>query len=627
MVNSSLAQKVSDFEALGLKYKSYEVISLNTKTEYFVSIKDGRLEIEETSFQERYYNSFRAGAYSEATVESSHATKLKDIEACTLIPDNNEFKKIKVKDFKTKEVLDETVFYQDVFSTSFTYPSLRQGAITQLQYVLTINKQNFSPIIFAKNIWPILNFELVISSDKDIEWGFCYLNIDTTTIQMSKQIKGNRVVYSWKLHDIDGFKKEDNAPSNYCVLPQILPYIKSYTFKNKETHIYRNTDDLFKWYSGYLDSLDHRHTSDMISTVAQLTENCSSEKQKVANIYSWVQKNIKYIANEYGLGGNVPRNGYQIFEKRYGDCKDMANIIIELLEIAGIKANYTWIGTRELPYSPKIFPSSFCADHMIATYYGNDGVYFLDATNPHNQLGLTSSFIQGKEAFIKKSDTEYEILTVPIVTADTNVVTDSINITIDNEQVTGKGVLNAGGYYCSNLKQALNKIEDSQDKTKFCLSYLRKGNNKFALNDYNISSSNTNLLFDYSFSVPDYVKQNNDELYVNVNFSQTYRDFELFKDDRKFPYEIHFTFIVKEKCVLNIPDKYEVKYIPEASQFTADGFSCWVKYKKTGNQILYELQIRCDKIQINPTQFADWNKMIKQLRQIYKETIVLKRTK
>jgi len=621
------SQNVSDFNNYANKYTDKDIVYLNVKTEVLVDIVKSDLKIEETNYEETFYNNFKAGIYSDKDIESTHFSKLKDIEASTLLPDNNnnKFKEIKVKEFKTKEVLDDDIFYKDLLSTSFIYPSLRQGAITKLKYTLDIKEPHFFPYQIVKRYAPIENYEFIINSDKDIELGIKYVNTDSANFKFTKEEKGSRIIYTWKANNITSYKTETRSPEYLCYLPQIVPYIKSYKIKDKEINVSRNVDDLFEWYKGFIAKIDHKHTDEMISTVNTLVKDCKSDSEKIVVVYKWVQDNIKYVANEYGLGGFIPRDPYQIFEKRYGDCKDMATIIIELLDIANIKACYTWIGTRDLPYTYEDIPTTIVDNHMIATYIKNGNYYFLDATNPSNPVGLPSSFIQGKEALIKISDDKFEIKTVPVVPAEINIHSDSVRIMFDQGKITGKGNLSLRGYYFSNMKQTIESIKDNNDKLKLMKSFLEKGNNKFVLDNYKFNTASNTMRIDYTFNIADYVKMNSDEMYLNMNLAQPYDDFELFKDDRKLDYEFYFKSLVQHTFSFAIPEKYEVSYLPKNSQFNNKYFSYNLRYEVKGNNIIYHFSMITDILLLKPELFPEWNKMLKQLRSDYKEAIVLKK--
>ncbi len=619
------SQNVADYVNYGTKYKDKDIVYLNLKTEISVDIGKTGLKIEETKYEEIYYNNYKAGAFSEGKIESSHFSKMKDIEASTLLPDNNKFKEIKVKDFKTQEVFEDDIFYQDLFSTSFIYPSLRQGAITKLKYTLDISEPHFFPFEIVKRYYPVENFEFVINADKNVEFDTKYFYTDSSNIDFTKVEKGGRYIYTWKASNINSYKKENRSPDYLCFLPQIIPYIKSYKLNNNNINVFRNIDDLFAWQNEKVAKIDHKHTDAMIETTNSLVKDCKSDHEKVAAIYRWVQNNIKYVANEYALGGFVPRHPYMVFDKRYGDCKDMATIIVELLDIAGIKAYYTWVGTRDLPYTYQQIPTNKVTNHMIATYIENGQYYFLDATNPYIPLEIPSSFIQGKESMIRISNEKYEIRKVPEVAADSNAHLDFLNLSIDQGKIKGNGNLQLKGYYFTNMKQSIERIKDATEKTKFMKSYLETGNNKCVIDKYDIIYNPNSLRINYEFTLSDHLIINNNEMYLNLNLSRPYEDFELFKDDRQLDYEFYFKSFLRANNIFTIPEAYEVSYLPKNSSYGDDTFSYSITYEIKGNTIVYHFTSRTNTMLLKPSAFQSWNKMIKQMRSDFKEVVVLKK--
>ena len=297
-VQISFAQNVSDFSNYSTKFKDKDIVYLNIKTEIMVNVGKTDLEITETKYEEVYYNNFKAGAFSDAKIQSNHFSKLKNIEASTLLPENNKFKEIKVKEFKTQPVLDDNVFYNDLNSTSFNYPALKQGAITKLKYSLEITEPRIFPFEIFQRYYNTENFEYTINSDKNVDFEFKTFNIDTFNISFTKEEKGNRIIYTWKAKNISSYKTDERAPDYLWYLPHIIPYIKTYKINGDEKIGFRNIDDYFNWYYKFLEAIDHKQTDEMKQITNDLVKNCKSDLEKVEAIYKWVQKNIKYVAFE-----------------------------------------------------------------------------------------------------------------------------------------------------------------------------------------------------------------------------------------------------------------------------------------------------------------------------------------
>ena len=144
-----------------------------------------------------------------------------------------------------------------------------------------------------------------------------------------------------------------------------------------------------------------------------------------------MQSNIKYVAFEDGLGGFVPRGAASVCDKRYGDCKDMANLLYEMLNHVGIEAYRTWIGTRNRQYSYYDVPTPMVDNHMITTAIIEDETIFLDATDSYVPFGMPSAFTQTKEALLGIDDNNYKIIKVPVQIADKSITSINSMFTLE----------------------------------------------------------------------------------------------------------------------------------------------------------------------------------------------------
>ena len=182
---------------------------------------------------------------------------------------------------------------------------------------------------------------------------------------------------------------------------------------------------MYNWYYSLVENVNvEPANAELVQLVNEITADKKTELEKVKAIYYWAQQNIKYIAFEYALGGFIPRESNEVFRKKYGDCKDNSSILYRMLEIAGIKGNLTWIGTRSIPYTYKEVPTPIVDNHMILSYENNGKTYYLDATGRYIKFGIPTSFIQGKEALVSYGK-DFKIKKVPVIEAKENAIIDT----------------------------------------------------------------------------------------------------------------------------------------------------------------------------------------------------------
>ncbi|RZK99397.1 MAG: hypothetical protein EOO89_31150, partial [Pedobacter sp.] len=129
------------------------------------------------------------------------------------------------------------------------------------------------------------------------------------------------------------------------------------------------------------------------SIVDSIITGVTTTKEKTKRIYNWVQDHVKYVAFEDGYGGFIPRDANLVCDRRFGDCKDMANLLVKMLNMAGVSAHHTWIGTRDIPYSYNQIPTTNVDNHMIAVFNDNGNVYLGGPIGSDTGLSSTVSIV------------------------------------------------------------------------------------------------------------------------------------------------------------------------------------------------------------------------------------------
>ena len=561
-------------------------------------------------------------------VYGSHFTQVSNLKARTLIWEKNRYKEMEVTNFKKSSDHDRGIFYDDSYYYSFNFPAVASRNRTQVEYRENIRDAKFLTGFVFSSYLPQGKVSYVIKTSKEVELYYQVVNDPQKTIQFKKSEKGNQVTYEWTAENLPSYKSEDESPSVRYYAPHVLCYIKSYQSKKGKVNVLSDVNDLYGWYHTFVEKLNKAPSPALTAIVEKIKAQSSSELETVKNIYYWVQENIQYIAFEQGMRGLIPHDGSYICEKRYGDCKDMANLIVNMLDIAGIKGYHTWIGTRDLPYRYSEVPTPLVDNHMIATYIGKDGrYYFLDATSDHTAFGLPSSMIQGKEALIGIDDKHFEIKQVPVITKDQSIMTDSMKIKMENNQLTGTGRSGLSGYAKVFGGYELDRSEQD-DVKKYVTKLLGKGSNKFFLDQYKVSDLETGdkpTHIDYTFRVADYFQKIGDEIYVNLNLNKDYYNTYIDVTSRKSPKENEYQYVKYEYIELAVPDGYTVDYLPPDAKHDGSLLGYEVSYKAVKDKILFSKKFYLNYLLMQPGQFPQWNESVKKVSEAYRESIILKK--
>ncbi|UGS21941.1 DUF3857 domain-containing protein [Flavobacterium cyclinae] len=600
-------------EVVLLDYQGYDIFIENKKIKIIQNTSFESMILSENGI----HNNKESFTYSELV-------KLIDYDAYSVVNIKGKEKKIKVSQTAEKNSSSSSVFFDDIKERQLIFPNLETGSKKVYHY----KREFVDPFLLHKYMFiggfPIKNATFEVKTDKNINIGYKIFNDPNNTIEFEKKEVKGKFVYTWTLKDVKAYKFESNSPGILHSAPHIDIYIKDYTINNTKTEVLDDIDLLHKYYQGFVTNINKKECIDLKKITEEITKDKTTEEEKIKSIFYWVKDNIKYVAFENGYEGFIPREASLVFERKFGDCKDMANIIVSMAAYANVKnVNLSWIGTREIPYSYTELATPAVDNHMIASYKKGDEYIFLDATDRETRFGLPSSFIQGKEALVNNGTT-YNIVKVPVVSAINNKVDDIVKIKIQNDKLIGNGRMEFNGF---NRSMTLMQIGDASGKSRFEMikSLVLKGNNKFNLNSYteeNIGNRDLPYFVNYDFELDNYLIKVDKEVYLNPFLHKIFEKNPIQKD-RITGYDFEIISFFNSEYEYEIPSNYSLKYIPKDFTLENELLKVGTTYTKGDNKITVKYTFEVKKLVIEPNDFQLWDDSIKKMKSNYSETLIL----
>jgi len=592
---------------------------------------EGVFDIVNNVYEEVLHLKETAKFFSEQSISySSTFTEIMDLEAYSLVPDGKgRYCKHKVKQFNTSDEQTLGIFYDDHKKKTFYYPALAPGAMTVLTYKKKYKEPRFWGSFVFSSYFPVKESIYTVRAPKAVKINYKLFGITGDELEFTMKERGSDLEYQWKASEVAKIRTGNGSSSIRHHAPHLVIYIESYEMDGQTIPFLSDVADLHTWYQKFLSMVETEDSDRELSlTVDNLVRDKTDELQKVKAIYHWVQENIKYIALEDGLGGFVPRHSNTVFQRRYGDCKDMSNLLHDMLEMASIPASLAWIGTNAIPYSHRDVPTPMADNHMICTYVHNGKYYFLDATDPYNRLGTPSFHIQGQEALVNKGASEFELVEVPVLNPEDNMVIDSIGVWFDHDKLVGEGRARFSGYTRIGISRQLMNAPEANMKEMYT-AVLHKGSNKFELGDFsadNLEAKDRDLMINYTFGLEDYHLQTGEDIYFNPHLDREFESGLIDKrhsgEDQSHPFKWRKVSVIR----VEIPGGYEVSYLPEDASYAHDAFGFDIKYKVDGNQVLVRQQTFLNVLTVKSDAYDAWNEMVRTLHGAYKETFVFSKT-
>lgn len=589
-----------------------------------ISISNDEISIKSHVSETKFFNEIVSSGFSSDRIYHGTFTKVKNINANVFhLNKKGKYKKQTLYDFEDKANFSGGSFYDDNSYYEILYPNIAPGSYTELEYDLTIEDPHFIKRFFFTEYTPSKNVKYSITTDQNIEIGWELFGTQKEDIKFTKTIVNDKNVYTWELENSHAYVGEVNSPGYLHYATHIVVFIKNYKVKDKKYQVLSNVQDLFDWYQSLIKEIKPTDNDGLVKLTNEVIKDAKTDLEKAEKIFYWVQDNIRYVAIEDGWRGFIPYPATEICDKRYGDCKDMSNLLYEMMQIANLQAEHAWVGTRTLPYNYKDTPCLSTDNHLILSLVIDGKTYILDATDSYIPFGYPTAFILSKETLFKSADGNYVLYKIPEYNASDCVVKHSHKITAKGTNVIGGSQKWIESFEYSNFHNRYGSA--NVEKDEFIDKYLEIGDNNFNLKSSKITDLEPrgHTKFDFEYSLPDFVKEFNQTYYINLNLTKPYVDGVLQKN-RKANYKIKYKRTFQTDVEFNVPANKTVTELPSNVMYRSEIGSCTAKYTLDNNVIKYTREITIDKLSINPNQFLQWNEFVKTILKVYNTSIEYK---
>jgi tetratricopeptide (TPR) repeat protein len=159
----------------------------------------------------------------------------------------------------------------------------------------------------------------------------------------------------------------------------VLPYLHVSTFASWTKAL--------RWYADLMaEALPPVGSDPVVRELAQrLTKEAETPEAKVRAIHAYAAKQIRYVGLEFGIHSLKPHAVREVIDRRFGDCKDKATLLVALLAEVGVSAQVVLVRTSDLGGLADPVASLGVFNHAIAWVPALN--WWLDATAPFHLPG------------------------------------------------------------------------------------------------------------------------------------------------------------------------------------------------------------------------------------------------
>jgi hypothetical protein len=513
-----------------------------------------------------------------------------------------------------RAVTDENIFFDDSRVQYYPLRFTEKGAVARITVQKEYTDAKYLPRLFFHDPYPVLEqvFEFKVPNWLKID--FKEMNFEDVKVEKKTTSKGGYTNYVFIMKNLPGSKSEFKEIGKAYTDPHIIILVNSFQNKGESLQGFDKTADVYQW-NNRLYNMAGNDKEKLKAALPKIIGNASSDLDKIKAIYYYVQDKVRYIAYEDGYSGYIPASAQDVLNNKYGDCKGMANLLTELLKLAGQDAHFTWIGTRSIPYSQSL-PALCVNNHAITTLYYQGKEYFLDATEKFAPFGENAYRIQGKEAMVANGD-KFDIRKVPLTTGDDHKIFTKADFTLKNELLAGKIQVTLSGNERKDFHQHYQDLPISS-REKFFNSFLEFNNDNIEAS--NITTSDlTNrdipVTISGNIELSNAIQTISGDKYVNLDFFPKTLDRYMPDEKRTSGYDFDYVLSFEDEFSLTVPAGNKFYDVPEKLEIKSPGYEFKGEYIVQGSKITLKKYLVLKNSVINTKEFADWTKFLKSIKE------------
>jgi hypothetical protein len=445
----------------------------------------------------------------------------------------------------------------------------------------------------------------------------------------------------WALSDVKAIRREPEMPPRDGVAGSMI--VSLFPPGGASLKGFANWDDMGKWYvnlvGGRVDS-----SAEIKQQVASLTASKSTSLEKMQALAEFVQRDIRYVAIELGIGGYQPHPAPEVYSHRYGDCKDKATLLRSMLSEIGIETYHVPIYTMRGAVTPQM-PAHSGFNHVILAIKLPDGlndpsliatlqhpklgrILFFDPTNELIPFGQLPGYLQANYGLLVTRDGG-ELIELPQQPSSMNSIERTATLTLD---ATGtlKGEVKEVrlGERASSERHRLQSVAKDTDRIKPIEELLANSLASFHITRAsvtNLQQTSQSFGFNYSFESPNYAKNAGDLLLVRprvignkaLGFLET-------KEPRRFPIEFEEPARDTDSFEITIPSGYVVDDIPPPVDADYGFASYHSKTVVNGNVVDYTRTFEVKELSVPVNKAEELKKFYRIIAGDERNTVVLK---
>ncbi len=383
--------------------------------------------------------------------------KLRKLEEITIKVYNElgvEISRFKKKDFKLEGTYDGVTLASDNKLYELDFPVPGTPCTIETEYEINCTGiLDLQPWFFGSTTESYKKSRYVVKSAIPVKYKVYNFKQEPNLTKEDK-----KTVYTWELNNKSVPAKETSSYGAWVSLPWVDVSPTQFSYDGYPGSLER-WKEFGKWTYPFYEE-ENPFKPERVAFFKSLIKDATTDQEKIAILYRYMQKEFRYVSIQFGIGGFKPFPVSFAEQKKYGDCKGLTHYMKNMLNAVGIKAYAALInaGTNEYPVDPS-FASSIFNHVILCVPLKNDSVW-LECTSKQTPAGVLGTFTENRNALLL-TENGGVIAKTPRSKSTLNQWRATTSAELYDD---GSAVLLSRVYVTGELWEAVNAYFDGQNK-------------------------------------------------------------------------------------------------------------------------------------------------------------------
>jgi hypothetical protein len=368
--------------------------------------------------------------------------------------------------------------------------------------------------------------------------------------------------------------------------------------------------------------------TEIASQVETLANGQSDVLSKIDALYTYVSRQIRYVAIEIGIGGYQPHLPADVYKNKYGDCKDKATLLISMLNKIGLRAYPALVGTRGDVEADPTAPTLATFDHMIVAlpvpanlrsavdkfpaYDSRNQILWMDPTSETDPLGQVPEMDQGVFALIAYPE-RGDLQRIPQAPPEQNGSEYAVNIHLQSD---GTGSAEVEARYFGGSNSSRHYFYRGRSQAEILKAFEERVTryvNQASFRKASISGAEDNrqqIAEKFSFAGNFATASTGDSWFFQPLILSGIAVPEVPPRPRQLPLDVGTPYHVKCDYRLELPAGMRVERLPDKTSIKSEFGEVTIEYAMSGDVLVATQTVSFAQSRILPDKYSDFRDFV-----------------